>query len=323
MPSCGNRNFALQNRQLDYNIMKKFLLTYVFLMSTVLTFTAHAQLLYRVSGNGLGKPSYILGTYHLAPSAFSDSIPGFRQAMAEVGQVCGELDMELVKTPENTMKMLNAMMLPEGKTIQGMLGEEEMKSLNAFVKSLMGTDFSNPLVGDQLGKMTPAALTTQFSLLMYMKMNPNFSAEDGIDTYVQTLGRQQGKKILGLETIDEQIHVLFGSQSLERQLQLLMCMVRHQDYQMQMAGELVKAYYAQDIKRIEEITDQKYNDECDSSPEEENTLIYGRNANWANAMPRIMSEQPTFFAVGAAHLIGEKGLINLLQEKGFSVKAVQ
>ena len=303
--------------------MRKKRLTIVIMMLTMLTYTAHAQLLFKISGNGLSKPSYVLGTYHLAPSAFSDSIPGFRQAMAEVGQVCGELDTEEVKTPENTMKMLNAMMLPEDKTIQGMLDEEQMKSLNEFVKSLMGTDFSNPMVGGQLGKMTPAALTTQFSLMMYMKMNPNFNTEDGIDTYVQTLGKQQGKKILGLETIDDQIHALLTSQTLERQLQLLMCMVRHQDIQMQMASDLVNAYYAQDLKSIKDLTDQKYNDDCDSTPEEEETLIYGRNANWAKKMPGIMNEQPTFFAVGAAHLVGEKGLIDLLKNQGFSVEAVQ
>lgn len=303
--------------------MKKGIMAVVITMLTMLSYTAHAQLLYKISGNGLGKSSYLMGTYHLAPSSFSDSIPGFRQAIAEVGQVCGELDMEALKTPENTMKMVNAMMMPEGKTIQSMLNEEQMKSLNTFVKSLMGTDFTNPMVAEQLGKMTPAALITQFSLLMYMKMNPNFSTNDGIDTYVQTLGKEQGKKVLGLETVDDQIHALFGSQTLERQTQLLMCMVRHQDLQMQMAGELVNAYYAQDLKSIKDLTDQKYNDECDSTPEEENTLIYGRNANWVKSMPGIMNEQPTFFAVGAAHLVGEKGLINLLRNQGFSVEAVK
>lgn len=281
------------------------------------------QLLYRITGNGLSKPSYLMGTYHLAPSSFCDSIPGFRQAMSEVGVVCGELDMEEVKTPENTAKMLAAMTLPDGKTIQGLLDKEEMDSLNIFMKSLLGTDFSNPLIGEQLGKMSPAALTTQLSLMMYMKMNPNFSLENPIDNYVQSYGKEQGKKIAGLETVDDQIHALFTSQTLERQLQLLMCMVHHRDYQMQLAGEIVSAYYAQDLRRIEELTDQKYNDECDSSPEEEDILIYGRNANWAKSMPGMMMASPTFFAVGAAHLAGDKGLVCLLREKGYLVEAVK
>ena len=303
--------------------MKKEKLAFAIVILTMWVCNAKAQLLYRISGNGLSKSSYLMGTYHLAPSTFSDSIPGFRQAMAEVGQVCGELDMENVKTPENTMKMLNAMTLPEGKTIQGMLSEEEMKNLNGFVKSLMGVDFTNPMVAEQLGKLTPAALSTQFSLLMYMKMNPNFSTNDGIDTYVQTPGRKEGKAILGLETVDDQIKVLFSSQTLERQLELLMCMVRHKDLQMQLAGDIVNAYYAQDLNRIWELTEIKYNDECDSTPEEEETLIFGRKAHWAKAIPEIMKNQPTFFAVGAAHLCGEKGLVSLLKNSGYVVDAVK
>ena len=39
-------------------------------------FESHAQILYRISGNGLETPSYIVGTYHLAPASFADSIPG-------------------------------------------------------------------------------------------------------------------------------------------------------------------------------------------------------------------------------------------------------
>ena len=54
--------------------------------------SASAQLLYRISGKGLEKPSYIVGTYHLAPATFVDSIPGARAALDEVEQVCGEVD---------------------------------------------------------------------------------------------------------------------------------------------------------------------------------------------------------------------------------------
>ena len=53
---------------------------------------ANAQLLYRISSNGLEKPSYIVGTYHLAPAKFVDDIAGAREAMAAVEQVYGEVD---------------------------------------------------------------------------------------------------------------------------------------------------------------------------------------------------------------------------------------
>ena len=134
---------------------------------------------------------------------------------------------------------------------------------------------------------------------------------------------EKGKKVLGVETVDDQIFVLFKSQTLERQLQMLMCMVKHQDLELQLAEQLVKAYYNQDIESIKDITDQKFNDECDSTEEEEEALIFGRNAKWVKAMPTIMGETPTFFVFGAAHLVGEKGVLQLLRNAGFTVEGMK
>ena len=68
--------------------MKRIL---VVIALTVVTLGASAQLLYRISGRDLASPSYILGTYHLAPVSFVDSIPGLRRVMAECQQTYGEL----------------------------------------------------------------------------------------------------------------------------------------------------------------------------------------------------------------------------------------
>ncbi len=299
--------------------MKKLIIVFFTVLMSV---TAHAQLLYRITGNGVNKPSFLLGTYHLAPSTFADSIPGFRQAFQSSEQVCGELDMELMQTPSEIMKLQVAMMMPEGKTIQDLLTKEELQELNAFMTDILGVNLDNPM-GAQLGKMTPAALTTQFSVAMYLKKNQVQNINDYIDTYVQKIAKEQGKKVIGFETVDDQIKALFLSQTLERQKQLMMCMVRNKDYQIQLSDDLVKAYFTQDLDKIYEITDMKLNDECDSTPEEEAALIYDRNENWVKSMPGIMKSTPTFFAVGAAHLVGEKGLLNLLRNNGFQVDPVK
>lgn len=289
----------------------------------VISMTAHAQLLYRISGNNLVKPSYIVGTYHLAPSAFTDSIPGLRAAIDEVSQVCGELDMKLLTSQENVMKMTQAMMLPEGQTLQSLLTEDELGRLNALMKDLMGVDLTNPMVGSQLGKMSPSALSTQLTLLMYMKIHPEANAADGIDEYLQNFGAEKGKKIMGLETVDTQVKALFQSTTIERQKQLLMCMVDNKDYQLHLAEQLVSAYFSQDLKRIEAMADEKLGNSCDSTDEEDQILIYGRNAEWIKQMPAIMAETPTLFAVGAGHLIGEKGVLALLRTAGYTVEGVR
>ena len=93
--------------------MKKIIISLALLLTAALS--ANAQLLYKISGNGLTHDSYIIGTYHLAPVSFADSIPGLQAALDATEQVCGELEMSDMTLSENTMKMQKAMMLVDGK----------------------------------------------------------------------------------------------------------------------------------------------------------------------------------------------------------------
>ena len=89
-------------------------------------------------------------------------------------------------------------------------------------------------------------------------------------------------------------------------------------------SELVAAaYFGQSLEDLEDLTAEESDGACGSSPEEEDKLIYNRNANWAKAMPKIMAADPTLFAVGAAHLCGEKGVLALLKEQGYTVEPVK
>ena len=92
--------------------MKRIFLTSV--LAIVAIVGVNAQLLYKISGNGIGKPSYIVGTYHLAPASYVDSIPGANEALASVEQVCGEVDMAEMESMAGVQKLMAAMMLPDG-----------------------------------------------------------------------------------------------------------------------------------------------------------------------------------------------------------------
>ena len=301
--------------------MKKLFLTFAFAVMTVAGM--QAQLLYKISGNGLTKPSYIIGTYHLAPVSFADSIPGLKEALAATEQVYGELDMTDLTSPENLQKMQAAMMLPEGTTLSKLLTAEEMARLNVVLKELMGVDMTNQMVAQQLDGLSPQALQTQLSLLIYMKKHDGFNPQATFDGYFQQVAQQQGKGVGGLETVDFQVGVLFHGQSLERQKELLMCLVDNKEHTELMAEQLVEAFFKQDLVGVKAVMDEKEQTKCDSTPEEEYALIYNRNANWAKLMPRIMADKATFFAVGAGHLPGEKGVLQLLQSAGYTVEGVR
>ena len=120
-----------------------------------------------------------------------------------------------------------------------------------------------------------------------------------------------------------QIKALYEGKSLERQKELLMCQVDNSVFMDEMADRIVKAFYAQDLDGVKEAMDMKLHNSCDNMPEEDAQLVDNRNADWLTKMPALMAQKPTLFAVGAAHLPGEKGVLNLLRQAGYTVEGVK
>lgn len=283
----------------------------------------NAQLLYKITGKGLDKPSYIVGTYHLAPASFADSIPGAQAALATVEQVCGEVDMSEMQSMAGMQKVMAAMMLPDGQSLSDILTQEQLGKLNAFMTETLGADLNNPMIASQLGKMTPTAISTQLQLVQYMKMTPGFNPSAMIDSYFQIKAKEAGKPVIGFETVDFQISVLYTGTPIERQKELLMCMLDNQEYNLMIMKSLTKAYFSRNIEKVLEVTEEKLGNSCDSTPEEENALIYGRNATWVEKIPEIIADKSTLFVVGAAHLPGERGVLELLRKIGYTVEGIK
>ena len=301
--------------------MKKVLLWAVALIAGLAS-TTQAQILYRISGKGLESPSYIVGTYHLAPSSFADSIPGMNKAIEGTKQVCGELDMMDAFKPENTARLMKARMLPEGVTLSSLFTAEQLERLNALLLEVMGSNLKDEAFAAQVENITPVALSTTLTLTAYMKETPSFNPMDLIDNYFQTLALQNGKAVKGFETVDFQMGILYDI-PLEKQVDDLMCLVDNVEDAQKIANRITTAYFTQNLQQIDEVLDEESETKCGTSEEEEETLIYNRNRNWVDTMPEMMAEQPTLFVVGAAHLCGEKGVLKLLEEAGYTVEGMK
>ena len=297
--------------------------TNLLMLLMLVAIAAQAQLLWKISGNGLQKPSYIIGTYHFAPVSFTDSINGLKEALEASEQVYGEIVMADMMKPENMTKMQSAMMLPEGQTIEKLYTAEEMARINAMLKSLIGMDISNPMVAQQLGNFTPQALQTQLEVLMYLKGHTEFDPNQTFDGYFQQEATAKGKPVGALETINFQIETLYKGMSMERQKQLLLCLADNMEFNEELTENVVKAFFSQDLDGIEEAMNAKLNNTCDGTPEEKETLIYARNDNWMKQMPEIMKQKSTLFAVGAGHLPGERGVLAQLKKAGYTVEGVK
>ena len=302
--------------------MKRIVMTMA--ACVVAAVSINAQLLYKISGNGLEKPSYIIGTHHLANVGFVEKINGVKEALTETEQVYGELKWDVMANPDSLKAMQERMMLPEGQTLKTILTPEQYKRLDAFMTAKMGAGMSNPMVEAQMGKLTPMALVTQFQVLLFlMNHMGEFDPSSTFDQYFQAQAQKNNLPCGGLETMSFQAQVLYGSTPMERQVEQLMCLIDNEQFNVQMLEEMTKAFYAQDLDALKKAMDVKLGTSCDSTPEEEAALIDNRNADWLSKMPAIMKQAPTFFAVGAGHLPGEKGVLQLLRNAGYTVEGVK
>lgn len=304
--------------------MKKVFL--LLAVAAAMVMPVKAQLLYRVSGNGLQKDSYIVGTFHLADGTFVDQIPGCREAMNSVVQVCGEVEFVSSNLLVDSIAVLNQKMrLPEGKKLRDVMTAEQFDKVDAYVGKVLGMKLSNQMLYDQMGNITPAGLTSTLELMQCIaKMRKEGKALDinnVIDKYIQSEAHKAGKKTLGLETIAFQANLLFGA-PMDEQVKALMCAIDNESINDERTGRLIQLYYEQKAEELCELTIEKMGNECDPTPEDMDKILFNRNANWIKQMPQIMNEGATLFVVGAAHLGGERGVLQGLKKAGYQVTAM-
>jgi uncharacterized protein len=274
---------------------------------SALSFSLNAQLMWKISGNGLGRPSYLFGTHHLIDKA---QIKGFDKALAiakESDAVVGEMnmtDMAAVQT-----KLMQASLL-SGKTCKELYSPQDYAFLDKEFKALLGTGL------DQLGVMKPMALNTIYILYSYLKQAGATKQPEAVDIIFQNEARQNGKKIMGLETPEYQAEVLFNSSTIERQAEVLLKQVKEKGNYAEMMNKLNEAYLQGDFVKAEEL--EKGDDSM--NPEERLALITNRNSNWVKLLPDLMKQQTCFIAVGFLHLVGDTGLVNQLEKSGYTLE---
>ena len=278
---------------------------------SLLCLTSNAQLLWKISGNGIKKPSYILGSHHGCPSSYCDSIPGLMKAFDKVDNVIGEINLlEFAQmTPERMQKMQAMMMMPSDTSLLSLFSEEETVKVNAWLNKEMGASLEN------LSMMKPMTILVTVQNKMLMEMMPELATMTQIDKYMQTLGKYEGKAVGELETADYQLTLLYGY-SLEEQADALLEIIDKGNSR-ELLIELTETYKSQDLDKLWELFKESMtNYEYDAT-------IKVRNLNWEKQMKELLPKQTTIFVVGAGHLPGEYGMINLLREAGYKVTPVK
>ena len=291
--------------------MKKIILS---LATLIIALSGNAQILYKVSGNGAKGDSYVMGTHHLAPISILDSLESFNSAINSVDAVYGEIDQSEMNSPQTQQKMMMAAMAPTDSTLSKVFTKEQFDSIDNVIKKYSGGQASLAM----LDAMKPSLVSQQLMILMNMQVIPNFNPMQQLDTHVQTIGIQANKEANGFETIDFQINILFGD-PISKQAEDLLESIRKEEKVKSFSLNLYNAYMTQDIEKVRQLM---IDPDLGLEPEDEAKMLTNRNVNWVNQLKTILPQKAVFVCVGAGHLPGENGVLNLLRQAGYTITPV-
>ncbi|MDE6485498.1 MAG: TraB/GumN family protein [Duncaniella sp.] len=281
-------------------------------LSVTVTFTASAQLLWKISRPDADTPvSYLLGTYHLADYTVVDSITGVNDVIGKVDGVAGELDFRTTTSIEGQMIMARLAAAPADSTLSRVLTPVQLDSLRAVLDKYTGGAALAQLEG-----MRPAFAGMLIELGRAAEMTGNVS--NPVDVMIQAKALEAGKTVTGLETVEDQCKALFGGDIME-QAQSLMWGVNHDAEMKSTSRRIFEAYLHGDLNEILSIIEE------DNSMDAVQTdrLIHSRNADWLRVLAGMLPAASLLIVIGAGHIPGEKGILKGLQKLGFDVTPVK
>lgn len=292
--------------------------------------TVSAHIIFRVSGGGLERPSYILGTVHLMSGSMLDSIPAFLEAEAQ----CRQLYVEYDVTDKQGMQALREqgqqlMTLPDSTTILDVLGKEKSEVLNERMQEAYKINL-NDSTSEALLHFQPVIYTNMIAMsgiIELMKKYPNLKQDDIMDAVCIARARsrewnigQLDQFILEKDSLLKRQQTL--NQSIDAQVDSLMAFLdrydtwkatTEKDYEQ---AERMQEYWRQgDYEGFEQF--------IASEAIKNKQLFEERNRKWIPTMTEAMQAMPTLFVFGAGHLVGNDGIVSMLRRAGYKVEQVE
>lgn len=287
----------------------KIFLTALFLIAAA--GAAHSQICFKVDGNGLKSPSWLFGTHHLAPlSVFSDN-EGAKSGFESAETVVGETDMESMTDMAVVMQMQQLAVAPADSTLAQLIPTERFAKYESVFAKLSG---GMPL--KMFDGFKPFVAANIVTLSLISSNLGGFNAEEQLDGWLQSNGKQAGKKVVTLETPMQQAEMLYCAIPVSAQLKSLCELLDNPDKVMEETRSLNEAYLRGDLETLLKLSQEE--EDADAAAFNE-VILLKRNKEWLSKLPDIMSAAPSFIAVGALHLPGEQSLVEGLRRLGYTV----
>jgi uncharacterized protein len=266
------------------------------------------SLLWEINGPELKNPSFLYGTIHMIGKEDFFLTEETTAAFNRSEKVVFEIDIQEMSNIFTQFSLLMDLFMEGGQTLRKLLDDEDYATVKAHFD-----DMGLPLM--LLERIKPLFLSA-FASGDVGQMGMASGDVVSYEMEFMEMAQQQNKKIEGLETIKFQMS-LFDSIPYKAQAEMLVESIKAEqgeggaDFQ-----SLVEMYKSQDIEAMARSLDESG---ASASPFEE-MLLTNRNQNWIPIMSDMMKQKSCFFAVGAAHLGGPQGVVELLRKQGYTLR---
>lgn len=250
---------------------------------------------------------WLFGSVHVLTEDHYPLADNVEEAFKASSYLVVETDVINVDPQVQQQMMISAGMLPDGTSLKDVLGEERYARAQTLAQE-NGYDL------EQMEMLRPWLIALVLSLTELERMG--YTAGQGVETYFLNRASEEHKSIVELETLQFQIS-LFDDMERETETAFLMQTLEEiQDLEAQMES-LMAAWESGELDELEETMLADFAD----YPEVYERIVTDRNRDWMDDLTRFLDEgdKDYFVVVGALHLVGDEGVVNLLREEGYTV----
>lgn len=257
-------------------------------------------LLWKITGNGLTAPAWLYGTMHVQDARVFQLPEEWDKKMEISGRLVLELDLS---TPPDPAKIMTLMQSPPDSALDKLLDQASYSKLNSWFQDSLGMSLE-PFKG-----MKPFML-----MAMVQKSRLKSDMPIALDAWLGNKAREANIPVIGIETMEEQMSVI-DLLSISEQARMLLEFVNQNEDRQAQEAELMEAYLNGRLDRLMHLASQ-----WEADPQFKHEIITVRNRIMSGRISEMLTEASAFIAIGALHLPGKEGVIELLRQRGFTLE---
>jgi uncharacterized protein YbaP (TraB family) len=261
-------------------------------------------LLWRISGKGTARPSWLFGTMHVLCANDATLTDSLKAVIAACDEVYFEINLSDMSGMLNSMKYMK---MNDSKKLSDLLKPEEYTRVKDYF-----TRHASMLPFGMLERFKPMLISG-----LIEEQALGCQTTDGMELMIMQELHSHQKPVNGLETVEFQAG-LFDSIPYDQQAKELVNDIDSAEGNRKTTQQLAELYARQDLDGIEALSNK---DDSGMSGYMD-LLLYSRNRKWAKELDKLLPGKSLLVAVGAAHLPGKQGVIELLRKEGYTVEPV-